>query len=62
METICRLEDMLASRALVNDIAYNLDFYDAFMRDGLAPWLAQRQRVHSRVDVLLGISHDEEEN
>ena len=61
-ETICRLEDLLANRALVNDIAYNLDFYDAFMRDGLAPWLAQRQRVHSRVDVLLGISHDEEKD
>lgn len=60
VESFCRLENLLTNRAFVNDITSNVDAYDAFMRDGLAPWLAQRQLVHNRVDVLLGISHEEE--
>ena len=57
--TECKLEDILANRALLTDIAFNADAFDAYMRDGFAPWVEQRQRVHDRVDVLLGISHAE---
>ena len=57
--TECKLEDILANRALLTDIAFNAGAFDAYMRDGFAPWVEQRQRVHDRVDVLLGISHAE---
>ena len=60
VETICRLEDILFNRALVNDITANVDSYDAFMRDGFVPWVAQMRSVHDRVDELLGVSHNEE--
>ena len=60
VETICRLEDVISNRGLINDITANVDGYDAFMRDGFVPWVAQMRRVHDRVDVLLGVSHDEE--
>lgn len=58
-ETICELGDILSNRALLNDITYNADSYDAFMRDGFVPWVEQTRRVHERVDVLLGVEHDE---
>ena len=53
----CTLEDIVANQALINDVVYNADAYDAFMRDGLVPWIAQMRRVHQRVDALLGIEH-----
>jgi hypothetical protein len=58
-ETRCKLEEILANRSLLNDITYNADSYDAFMRDGFVPWVRQSGKVHDRVDALLGISHDE---
>ena len=58
--TECKLEEILANRAVLNDITFNADAFDAYMRDGFAPWVEQKQRVHDRVDVLLGISHNEE--
>ena len=60
VETICQLEDVISNRGLINDITANVDGYDAFMRDGFVPWVAQMQRVHDRVDVLLGVSHEKE--
>ena len=60
VETICRLEDLISNRGLINDITTNVDAYDAFMRDGFLPWVAQMRRVHDRVDVLLGVSHEKE--
>jgi len=59
-ETICDLRDILANRALLNDITYNADVYDAFMRDGFIPWVEQIRKVHERVDILLDISHETE--
>ena len=53
----CNLSDILTNRALVNDIAYNADSYDAFMRDGFIPWVGQIERVHERIDALLGVTH-----
>lgn len=58
-ETICRLEDLVTNRALINDIISNVDGYDAFMRDGFTPWAAQMRQVHDRVDALLGVQHEE---
>ena len=58
-ETVCQLREIRAHRALLNDIIYNADAYDAFMRDGFTPWVAQMRRVHDRVDTLLGLQHEE---
>lgn len=58
-ETICQLEDLVTNQALINDIISNVDGYDAFMRDGFTPWVAQMRRVHDRVDALLEIDHEE---
>lgn len=55
----CQLNNILNNHALSNDIVYNADAYDAFMRDGLLPWIEQMSRVHQRVDSLLGIVHQE---
>ena len=58
--TRCKLSDILANSALLNDITLNADAYDAFMRDGFAPWVEQMQQVQDRVAEMLGISHNEE--
>ena len=58
-ETVCHLSEIRAHRALLNDIIYNADAYDAFMRDGFTPWVEQMRAVHARVDALLGVSHEE---
>lgn len=55
----CTLSNILNNQTLSNDIVYNADAYDAFMRDGLLPWIEQMRRVHQRVDSLLGIVHEE---
>jgi Family of unknown function (DUF6090) len=60
-ETICSLGEIRANRALLNDITYNADAYDAFMRDGFKPWVAQMKQVHERIDTLLGVAHEESE-
>jgi len=55
----CRLSEIRANQAVLNDIVYNADAYDAFMRDGLVPWVSQMRQVHLRVDSLLNITHEE---
>ena len=56
----CTAEAIRQNKALMADIAKNADVYDAFMRDGLRPWLAQIQDVHRQLDLTLSIQHEEE--
>jgi hypothetical protein len=56
----CTAKAIQQNKGLMADIAVNADAYDAFMRDGLRPWLAQIQDVHHQLDLTLDISHDED--
>ena len=53
----CDLEKMRNDRVFLNDFSANADRYDAYVRDGLAPWSSQSEKVHSIVDGILGIDH-----
>ena len=53
----CDLEKMRNDRTFLNDFSANADRYDAYVRDGLAPWSSQSEKVHSIVDGILGIDH-----
>ena len=52
--------DILANRALLIDIGYTADAYDAISGDGFATWGAQMQCVQERVDELIGVFHEGE--
>jgi hypothetical protein len=54
----CDLEKMRANQAFLNQWSANADGYDAYIRDGLAPWAAQFEHVHRLVDDALGITHE----
>jgi hypothetical protein len=56
----CTASAIKQNKGLMADIAVNADTYDAFMRDGLHPWLAQIQEVHRQLDLTLNIKHDED--
>ena len=60
LEATCNLENIKANQRLLNDIAKNADSFDAFVRDGLGPWLAQTAEVHKQLDRLLLINHNED--
>lgn len=49
---------MLASQNFLNHLSGNIDRYDAYIRDGLAPWTQQIDTVHQLVNHELGIVHD----
>jgi hypothetical protein len=51
----CDLTGMRANQAFLNDWSANADGYDAYIRDGLAPWSAQLDNVHQIVDVAIGV-------
>ena len=53
----CDLEKMRVNQTFLNQWSANADGYDAYIRDGLAPWNTQFQNVHRLVDVVLGITH-----
>jgi len=53
----CYSDRMRANRAFLNDFSIGIDQYDAYVRDGLSPWNEQLNRVHGRVDALLGEVH-----
>jgi len=55
----CTANAIQQNKGLMADIAVNADTYDAFMRDGLHPWLAQIRDVHRQLDLSLDIKHDE---
>ncbi len=54
---VCDLAGMRASQAFLNQWSANADGYDAYIRDGLAPWSAQFDKVHQIIDDSLGIDH-----
>jgi hypothetical protein len=53
----CDLAGMRNSQAFLNMLSVNSDRYDAYVRDGLAPWVEQFDRVHQLVDKSLDIRH-----
>ena len=57
----CDIDQLLGSVEVRNALAINLEFFDAVMRDGIEPWVAQIQAVHQRLDQLLKIEHDDNE-
>lgn len=57
----CDVDEIRSNRNLMNDIALNADVFDAFVRDGLGPWLAQIDEVHLQLDLALRITHDADE-
>jgi hypothetical protein len=53
----CHLELMMNNKAFKNELTIAIDRYDAYVRDGLEPWLSQFDQVHARLDTELGIAH-----
>lgn len=53
----CDLDRMRADQKFLNQFSANADGYDAYIRDGLAPWSAQFDKVHQLVDDALGMTH-----
>jgi hypothetical protein len=58
--TKCDLVKMRADQSFLNRFSANADGYDAYIRDGLAPWSAQFDHVHELVDDILDIDHAED--
>lgn len=54
---VCDLEGMRKNQMFLNRFSVNADGYDAYIRDGLAPWHAQFEHVHTLLDQALGITH-----
>ena len=57
----CDLDGMRASQLFLNQFSSNLDGYDAYIRDGLAPWSSKFDDVHTLVDQAIGFSHESDE-
>ncbi len=53
----CDLDGMRTNQKFLNQFSVNADGYDAYIRDGLAPWSAQFDKVHQLVDNALGMTH-----
>ena len=53
----CDLAAVRNNQEFLNKWAVNADGYDAYVRDGLAPWVDQFERVHRLVDEALEIEH-----
>lgn len=54
----CDFEKLAASTEALNGLVSNLEYFDAFARDGLIPWTERLGAVHARLDQLLGVSHN----
>jgi len=53
----CDVPGMRASTAFKSAISLSIDVYDAYLRDGLIPWIEQFDEVHRLLDRRLGIDH-----
>lgn len=53
----CDLAGMRSNQLFLNRFSANLDGYDAYVQDGLAPWSSKFDEVHLIVDQAIGISH-----
>lgn len=58
---VCNLEAMRVNTHFLNQFSVNVDSYDAYLRDGLKPWISELDRVHVLVDDMLVIDHSIEE-
>ncbi len=56
----CDTHALRANQGFMNDFSQNVDRFDAFVRDGLAPWKSQFDAVHALVDDALDIQHANE--
>ena len=54
----CDLTGMRTNQLFLNRFSANLDGYDAYVRDGMAPWSSKFDEVHLLVDQAIGISHE----
>jgi len=54
----CDTAGMRADPAYLNQFSTGIDIYDAYVRDGLAPWSSQLDHLHQLVDRILGINHE----
>ena len=57
----CDFGKLAANPEALNGLVSNLEYFDAFARDGLIPWTERLGAVHARLDQLLGISHGQSE-
>jgi hypothetical protein len=53
----CHLELMMNNRAFLNELSIAIDRYDAYVQDGLQPWLSHFDQVHALLDTELEITH-----
>lgn len=53
----CDSENMPLNQTFLNAFSRNLDKYDAYLRDGLKPWISQFSEVHRLLDNDLGYAH-----
>jgi hypothetical protein len=58
--TQCDTNVLRADQGFMNDFSQNVDRFDAFVRDGLAPWKSQFDVVHALVDEVLDLHHGDE--
>ena len=54
---VCDLPAMRKNQKFLNAFSQNLDRYDAYIRDGLAPWSAALTAIHEQVHSLVGAKH-----
>ena len=54
----CDSTGMRTNQGFLNDFSISTDRYDAYLRDGLAPWVTQFVRVHELLDFALDIEHE----
>lgn len=54
----CDVLKMRANKPFLNDFSIAVDMYDAYVRDGLRPWVEQFGTVHELVDGALGVAHE----
>jgi len=58
----CDLAAMRENQHFLNQFSAHADGYDAYIRDGLRPWSLQFDKVHTVVDTILSIDHEEDIN
>lgn len=55
----CDFARLTGNTGAINALIHNLEYFDAFARDGLIPWAERVGAVHARLDEILEIAHDE---
>jgi hypothetical protein len=53
----CDVAGMRSNQRFLNQWAINADGYDAYVRDGLLPWVTQFEKTHQVVDVAIDADH-----